>query len=595
MLVLCCCAVTLHQAFTAALQSDRSSSSSRATPILAWNTWNRFACNVSEALIKSAADDIVSLGLRDLGYNYINIDDCWQQTARDELGKLQSDPVRFPQGMKGLGKYLHDISLEFGIYSSAGFFTCAAGGTFPASLGMEEVDAQSFASWGVSYLKYDNCMEDKGRPDVRYPFMAQALANTGHDIFYSLCEWGRENPAVWAPKIGANSWRISADISDKWQSIITRADINAPLWRYAGTAYYGGFNDPDMLEVGNGGCSDEEYKSHFSLWAIMKSPLILGMDLSLLTRDSPSYKIISNKEVIEVNQDSYGYQARRVYSDSDSTGNKLLTTKCAWDDKTWSYQDLPADQVWKLRSDGRIESGSTGLCLVENDDRSSQVSFAAADFLEIDIGVEMDSISMIDCKKATEWDFFAGSIGGSIISKDSGLCLEVNVDNNFPLWQGKRLQTNRCVIVDRTGIDGTTQQATHGIDSQEHQSWVVDHRVVVDSDAAIAAGHLKNLYQRQCLTVDRDASKGKNMELWQSPLSDGGFAVLLLNRGKTPLPSMDITMEMLQIDGATKKFSRIRDLWSDSASARMTTTDDGVIRIEESVPSHGVVFLRLYI
>lgn len=215
--------------------------------IQGWNSWNKFACNISETLIKETADSLVSSGLAALGYNYLNLDDCWQSSARDASGRVQPDPTRFPSGLKALGDYIHSKGLKFGIYSSAGFKTCQA---FPASLGMEDIDVQAYVEWGVDYLKFDNCYTDGGSPLNRFTPMSQALADVERPIFFSLCEWGYENPAAWASSIAGNSWRISEDIKDNYLSIVTRASTDASLWRYAGPTL--GWNDPDMLEVGNG-------------------------------------------------------------------------------------------------------------------------------------------------------------------------------------------------------------------------------------------------------------------------------------------------------------------------------------------------------
>lgn len=585
---------------------------------MAWNTWNKFACNVSESLIKSTAEQLLALQLDKLGYNSVNLDDCWQSRNRDDLGRLQPDATRFPSGLARLADYLHDRGLRFGIYSSAGFFTCAANASYPASLGLEVTDAASFAAWGVDYLKYDNCMEDKGRPTVRYPPMAQALQGSGRDVYYSLCEWGRENPATWAASIGASSWRVSNDISDNWKSIITRANINAPLWRYAGTAYLGGWNDPDMLEVGNGGCSVVEYTSHYSLWAVMKAPLILGMDLATVTLDSEIYSIISNKEVIAVNQDTAGLQARRVWSDhvrrttsSSSDPLRVISTKCASNTSPWPLQDAVEDQMWTLRPDGRIESSSTGQCLQEatvvdvhfsgnaegdRDSAADKAVLAAIEEGEVDLDAQIGSIGVAmenrkafgtairtaDCQEATRFSYFAG-IGGSLISQSSNLCLEVSTENQFPLWQGKRLQTNRCDKVERDG----PATATHGRDTQQHQSWVLENRTSAN------VGQLKNLYQRQCLTVDRDFPTGRTLELWQSPLSDGvgGYVLLLLNLSEEEMHNLTLTSQMMQLapEGGIAGWV-VRDLWTKTETK---VAADGSIHVD-SVAPHGVVMLRVF-
>ncbi|KAJ3682900.1 hypothetical protein LUZ60_013127 [Juncus effusus] len=273
------------------------------TPQMGWNSWNFFACNINETLIKETADALVSTGLAGLGYNYVNIDDCWSSLSRNKNGKLVPDPKNFPSGMNSLADYVHNKGLKLGIYSDAGIFTCQV---HPGSLYHENTDADSFASWGVDYLKYDNCYNLGIKPKERYPPMRDALNSTGRKIFYSLCEWGEDDPALWAGKVG-NSWRTTEDISDTWKSMTDIADLNDKWASYAGP---GGWNDPDMLEVGNGGMTNAEYRSHFSIWALMKAPLLIGCDVRNMTKET--FEILSNKEVISVNQDSLGVQGRKV-------------------------------------------------------------------------------------------------------------------------------------------------------------------------------------------------------------------------------------------------------------------------------------------
>jgi alpha-galactosidase len=432
---------------------------------MGWNSWNRFACDISEDLIKETADALVSSGLSKLGYNYVNLDDCWHATERDADGNLVADPKRFPSGMKALGDYIHAKGLKFGIYSSAGFKTCQA---FPASLGMEDLDAAKYAEWGADYLKYDNCYQDHGAPQVRYPPMAKALQNSGRDILYSLCEWGRENPATWAPEI-SHSWRISGDIKDEWRSIVSRANIAAPLWRYAGP---GGWNDPDMLEVGNGGCSMEEYKSHFSLWAMLKAPLIIGNDIRGLTAEDEAMKILMNDEIVAINQDPLGVQARRVYSDAldhlASRGDRLIATKCVRAaDAASPRSDKPIDQQWVVTQEGLIKSTSTGRCLTELNDLSPLNATDA----DVDIGKGAFGVGTSDCAEASTWDVD----NGNFVSRRTGRCLEVSSMLYPTVAQGKRIQTGVCQSVE------VKKEQT--IDIREHQSWTTAH------------GQLLNLYQ----------------------------------------------------------------------------------------------------
>ncbi|TYH77862.1 hypothetical protein ES332_D04G185300v1 [Gossypium tomentosum] len=279
------------------------------TPPMGWNSWNHFGCNIDEKMIRETADALVSTGLSKLGYEYVNIDDCWAEISRDDKGNLVPKKSTFPSGIKALADYVHKKGLKLGIYSDAGYFTCSR--RMPGSLGYEEQDAETFASWGIDYLKYDNCNNDGSKPTQRYPVMTRALMKVGRPIFFSLCEWGDMHPAEWGAPLG-NSWRTTNDISDNWESMISRADQNEI---YAEYARPGGWNDPDMLEVGNGGMTKDEYIVHFSLWAISKAPLLLGCDIRNMTRETMD--IITNKEVIAVNQDPYGFQAKKVRMEGD--------------------------------------------------------------------------------------------------------------------------------------------------------------------------------------------------------------------------------------------------------------------------------------
>ncbi|KAG9455189.1 hypothetical protein H6P81_008093 [Aristolochia fimbriata] len=273
------------------------------TPQMGWNSWNFFACNINETVIRETADALISTGLAALGYNYVNIDDCWSSSLRNKEGNMVPDPETFPSGIKALANYVHEKGLKLGIYSDAGVFTCQVR---PGSLFHETGDAELFASWGVDYLKYDNCYNLGIGPKKRYPPMRDALNATGRTIFYSLCEWGQDDPALWADAVG-NSWRTTDDINDTWISMTTIADLNDKWAAYAGP---GGWNDPDMLEVGNGGMVYHEYRAHFSIWALMKAPLLIGCDVRNMSVET--LEILSNKEVISVNQDVLGVQGRKV-------------------------------------------------------------------------------------------------------------------------------------------------------------------------------------------------------------------------------------------------------------------------------------------
>src|SRR6266536_5734410 len=242
-------------------------------PPMGWNSWNRFGCNIDENLIKGTADAIVANGLNSLGYRYVNIDDCWMASTRDANGNLRSDPTRFPSGIKTLADYVHARGLKLGIYESAGTATCQG---LPGSLDHETTDAQTFASWEVDYLKYDNC-NHQNRPAVdRYRAMGEALRASGRTIVYSVCNWGLDEPWLFASTVGGVAWRTTDDINDSWGSMTSILDQQAGLELFSRKGFY---NDPDMLEVGNGGMTQTEYTTHFSLWSLLSSPLLPGHDL----------------------------------------------------------------------------------------------------------------------------------------------------------------------------------------------------------------------------------------------------------------------------------------------------------------------------
>jgi alpha-galactosidase len=284
------------------------------TPPMGWNSWNKFACDVNEDLIKGMADAMVSSGMKEAGYEYVVIDDCWQ-VSRDASGNIVADAQRFPSGIKAVADYVHSKGLKFGIYSDAGIKTCAGR---PGSSGHEYQDALQYAAWDVDYLKYDWCHTGKANAEWAYSTMRDALRVTGRPIVFSMCEWGTSKPWLWAKDVG-NLWRTTGDISDCWDckkdalSFVRIVDLQDGLETYAGPSHW---NDPDMLEVGNGGMTTTEYRSHFSLWCLLAAPLIAGNDLKNMP---PEIKdILTNKEVIAVDQDVLGLQGRRVKKTGDT-------------------------------------------------------------------------------------------------------------------------------------------------------------------------------------------------------------------------------------------------------------------------------------
>jgi alpha-galactosidase len=291
------------------------------TPPMGWNSWNKFACNVSEAMIKSMADAVVKSGMKDAGYQYVNIDDCWQ-VSRDAAGNIVADAQHFPHGMKAVGDYIHSLGLKFGVYSDAGSKTCAGR---PGGLGHEYQDAIQYAAWGVDYLKYDWCNTTTQDAKASYANMRAALDASGRAIVLSICEWGTAKPWLWGKEVGGNLWRTTGDIQDRWEGkkewnpgnccsygMLAIVDAQAGIESSAGPGHW---NDPDMLEVGNGGMTDTEYRSHFSLWAILAAPLIAGNDLRSMTPEI--HDILVNQEVIAVDQDALGREGRRVAKSGD--------------------------------------------------------------------------------------------------------------------------------------------------------------------------------------------------------------------------------------------------------------------------------------
>ncbi|WP_407554232.1 NPCBM/NEW2 domain-containing protein [Streptomyces sp. Pv4-95] len=280
------------------------------TPPMGFNNWNSTHCRAEfdEEMVKGIADLFLAKGLKDAGYRYVNLDDCWALPERDANGKLVADPRRFPHGIKAVADYVHSKGLKFGIYTSAGTKTCNEAG-FPGSLGHEVSDARQFADWGVDYLKYDNCNNQGVDARYRYRAMRDALKATGRPIVYSICEWGENRPWEWASDVG-HLWRTTGDISDSWSSMLGILKQNLPLAPYAGP---GRWNDPDMLEVGNGGMTDTEYRSHFALWSMMSAPLLIGSDLRKATPET--FEILANKDLIALDQDAAGKQATVLASE----------------------------------------------------------------------------------------------------------------------------------------------------------------------------------------------------------------------------------------------------------------------------------------
>jgi alpha-galactosidase len=276
------------------------------TPPMGWNSWNHFHCDVNEDVIKEIADAMVSSGMKEAGYQYIVIDDCWQ-VGRDKEGYIIPDPERFPSGMKALGDYIHSKGLKFGIYSDAGILTCKKR---PGSRGYEFQDARTYASWGVDYLKYDWCNHGTQDAKASYSIMRDALYAAGRPIVFSICEWGSNEPWKWADEVG-HLWRTTGDIQPcydckvNWGELgwIHILDKQVELSAYAGPGHW---NDPDMLEVVNEGLTFNESRAHFTMWCMLAAPLMAGNDLRNMNKET--IDILTNKNLIAINQDVLGKQ-----------------------------------------------------------------------------------------------------------------------------------------------------------------------------------------------------------------------------------------------------------------------------------------------
>ena len=338
---------------------------------MGWNSWNKFGCKVSESLIREMADALVSSGMKDAGYQYLVIDDCWQ-TSRDATGNIVPDAANFPGGIKALADYVHSKGLKFGIYSDAGTGTCQ---NRPGGRGYEYQDARQYADWGVDYLKYDWCNHSTQDSQSSYGLMSDALKKSGRPIVFSLCEWGSTKPWLWARDVG-NLWRSTGDILDKWEGtekwgglgVIQIIELQDGLQSYAGPGHW---NDPDMLEVGNGGMTDTEYRAHFSMWCLLAAPLMSGNDVR--TMSAATKEILMNKELIAVDQDPLGVEGHKVRTSGDgevwtrpladgsravallNRGTAAATINFAWTDLGYpEHLQASVRDLWAHQDKGKV-------------------------------------------------------------------------------------------------------------------------------------------------------------------------------------------------------------------------------------------------
>lgn len=494
------------------------------TPAMGYNTWNAFSCDINEKMLQQVADVMISSGLNSYGYKYLNLDDCWQ-SSRDAKGVIVADPNDFPSGIPSLSSYAHSKGLLFGLYTDLGYKTC---GGRPGTLGYEFIDANTYASWNVDYIKVDNCNTDGSVPEVRYPVMRDALNSTGKPILFSMCEWGVDNPALWAPNVG-NSWRATDDIGDNWGSMLYNMDINAELWPYAGP---GGFNDPDLLEVGNGGMTTQEYTSHFTLWALMKSPLIISSDIRNMSADT--FKILTNSEVIAVNQDALGVQARKVSRttvNGDTTQLVVQSVYCY----SGNYQQFKLDT-----NTGALVHVQSGQCLTVKDCNTG--ANAALTIEKCHPG--STDPQYCDQSKNQQWIL---DINGQVQSL-LGTCLDLS-DSTYGA-PGPVVQSNIC---NSTFLN---------------QKWVYDRNGFT----------LRSARNQQCV-----AAVGP-LEVFAGPLADGSLAVALFNRLGS---SANITANWSDIGLQPTDRATVRDLWLHQDLGTFQTAFSAI------VPSHGIVALKI--
>ncbi len=308
------------------------------TPPMGWNSWNTFGTNIDEKLIKETIEAMIKNGMKDAGYKYIVLDDGWEAKQRDKNGKIIPDPKRFPKGMKALGDYIHSKGFKFGIHNDAGTRTCA---DYPGGRGHEFEDARTYASWGVDYIKYDWCNTGTANAEETFKTMGAALKATGRPIVFSICEWGSNKPWEWGKDIG-HLWRTTGDIIDcydcqavyslGWKHIL---DAQVGLEKYAGPGHW---NDPDMMEVGNKGLTLAESRAHFTLWCILAAPLMAGNDVRNMSDDIRD--ILTNKEVIAINQDPLGKQG---YQMMDHPGKEIWVKELS--KGTWAVCFHNTDEV----------------------------------------------------------------------------------------------------------------------------------------------------------------------------------------------------------------------------------------------------------
>jgi alpha-galactosidase len=453
--VIAAAAVLVNAAPAAALNNGLA-----LTPPMGWNDWNSFGCNVNAQLVEQTADIIASSGMQAAGYQYVNIDDCWMASARSSSGHLVPDPGKFPNGITGVANYVHGKGLKLGIYESAGTATCAG---YPGSLNHERTDAADFAAWGVDYLKYDNCNNQGVDHQTRYNAMRDALAATGRPIVYSLCEWGEDSVWTWGAGAG-NLWRTTGDIQANFGSMLSIFHANVGLYPYASK---GAWNDPDMLEVGNG-MSYQEDRAEFSLWAEMAAPLLSGTDLRSATPQTLS--IYKNTAVVAVDQDSKGVQGHQI---SSSGGLDVLTKPLA--------------------------NGDVSVVLFNENSSAATISTTAS---------AAGAASSSSYKLTNLWSNVVTSTTGTISASVPGhgvVMYRVSPGSGTSVGTARKLvspASNRCLDVYNNETTPGTKVEIWDCNGGGNQSWT-----------PTSAGELRTYNGTQCLDANGSAS-GAPVTLW---------------------------------------------------------------------------------
>lgn len=517
------------------------------TPTMGWNSWNQFHCDISAELIKQTADAIVSSGMKDAGYEYVNIDDCWSTMQRDADGRLVPDPVRFPEGIKGVADYVHGKGLKLGIYSSAGTYTCQH---YPASLGYEEIDAQTFADWDVDLLKYDNCGDTKGLSEHdRYKAMHDALAKVDRDILFSLCDWGAGQDWLWngEEQIG-HQFRNTADINASWGSVLSILDLQADMWKYTGPNNWA---DPDMLEVGVKPLTHSESRAHMALWAVLNAPLITGTDVRSMSAETR--ELLTNERVIAVDQDWSGQQGKRIARDGDkdiwakrmsdgsmavvllNRGTNAETISITGTELGLAAGDVAIEDVWN-----ETEYGSTGAvrARVQGHDAAFFIVRNAKSLRGLDPLVTFET-------SAPEWvnagEPFTANV--NVINDGETALKKIRLSLNVPSgWTAAGATSTQLVRVApgetgslRVELEPRGTETATGVKLSSSGSWLVGRDVQTASDSttfgvAVAPGAGEHQVSDLSFLsssnawgpVERDQSNGEDESGDGNPLTIGG-------------------------------------------------------------------------